>query len=177
MKRESMDYGKIPRKTEWEGYEEDLDVKYAHKLFFGKSVPEVIQHFTVSGRCIERADELLFMPRKAFQYYIFAFAEYLKSDESTGESDAASPFLNLLLNREEKDPDSVMEIYDDLFPVIDFVVSNQERFDADPEIYGNFREKGDVLAEMFKKFRKGRRLPEKTGLAGQLPNRWPEKWK
>jgi hypothetical protein len=50
-----------------------------------------------------------------------------------------------------------MEIYDDLFPVIDFVASNQGRFEADPEIYGNFRKKADVLAEMFKKFRKGRR--------------------
>ena len=29
-----MDFGKIPREKEWEGYEEDLDVKYAHKLFF-----------------------------------------------------------------------------------------------------------------------------------------------
>jgi len=152
-----MDYGKIPGKNEWEGYEEDLDVKYAHKLFFGKSVPEVIQHFTVSGRCIERADELLFMPRKAFQYYVFAFAEYLKSDESAGESDAASPFLNLLMNREEKDPGSVMEIYDGLFHVIDFVASNQERFEADPEIYGIFLKKGEALAQMFKKFRKERR--------------------
>ena len=132
-------------------------MKYAHKLFFGKSVPEVIQHFTVSGRCIERADELLFMPRKAFQYYVFAFAEYLRSEESIGEPDAASPFMNLLLNREKKDPGSVMEIYDDLFPAIDFVASNQGRFDANPEIYGSFREKGDALAEMFKKFRKERR--------------------
>ena len=98
IKRDFMNYGKIPGPKEWEGYKEDLDVQYAHKLFFGKSVSEVIEHFTVSGRCIERADELLFMPRKAFQYYVFAFAEYLKSEESIGESDAASPFLNLLLN-------------------------------------------------------------------------------
>ncbi|UPU35896.1 hypothetical protein M1B72_21040 [Geomonas paludis] len=152
-----MKYGKIPGPKEWEGYKEDLDVQYAHKLFFGKSVPEVIKHFTVSGRCIERADELLFMPRKAFQYYVFAFAEYLRSEESTGEPDAASPFINLLLKREKKDPGSVMEIYDDLFPAIDLVASNQERFQANPEIYGNFREKGDALAEMFKKFRKERR--------------------
>jgi hypothetical protein len=146
---------KIPDAKDWAGYQEDLDVKYAHKLLFGKSIPEVIYHFARSP--IERADELLFMPRKAFQYYVFAFAEYLRSEESIGESDAASPFLNLLLNREEKDPGSVMEIYDDLFPVIDFVASNQERFDADPEIYGNYREKCDTLAEMFTKFRKERR--------------------
>jgi hypothetical protein len=66
MKKALMDYGKIPGTNEWEGYEKDLDVKYAHKIFFGKSVPEVIQHFAVSGCCIDRADELLFLPRKAF---------------------------------------------------------------------------------------------------------------
>ncbi|HKZ18275.1 MAG TPA: hypothetical protein VJ161_12510 [Geobacteraceae bacterium] len=142
----------IPDAGDWAGYKDDLDVKYAHKLLFGKSIQEVIHHFARSP--IERADELLFMPRKAFQYYIFAFTEHLESDESIGESDAASPFLNLLLAREEKDPGSVMEIYDDLFPTIDFVSSNQERFEADPEIYGSFREKGLALAEAFKKYRK-----------------------
>jgi hypothetical protein len=146
---------KIPDVKDWAGYEEDLDVKYAHKLLFGKSIPEVIHHFARSP--IERADELLFMPRKAFQYYVFAFAEYLRTKESIGESDAASPFLNLLIAREKRDPGSVMEIYDALFPTIDFVSSNQERFDADPKIYGSFKEKGLTLADAFKTFRKEHR--------------------
>ena len=149
---EQMKLPEIPEAKDWEGYQEDLDVKYAYKLLFGKSIAEVMHHFACSP--IERADELLFMPRKAFQYYVFAFAEYLRSEESIGESDAASPFLNLLVNREEKDPGSVMEIYDDLYPVIEFVASHQERFEADPKIYGFFREKGAILAEMHENYQK-----------------------
>ncbi len=32
---------KIPSQTDWAGHENDLDVQYARKLFFGKSVAEV----------------------------------------------------------------------------------------------------------------------------------------
>jgi hypothetical protein len=84
---------KIPGSSEWAGYKEALDVREAHRLLFGKSVSEAAPCFASSP--IERAHELLYMPRRAFQYYVFAFAEYLRSDEAVGESDAASPFLRL----------------------------------------------------------------------------------
>ena len=135
----TLEYGKIPSKREWEGFEADLDVRYAHKLLFGKSVSEAIQYFG-GVRSIERADELLFMPRKAFQYYIFAFAEFLKSEQAARDSDSASSFLRLLINREARDPDSVRKICAKLSPVVDFVSSHQEYFEADINIYGDFHE-------------------------------------
>jgi hypothetical protein len=141
---------KIPGNAEWFGWKEDLDVKYAHKLLFGKSISEVIKHFDRSP--IERADELLFMPRKAFQYYIFAFTEYLNSNDAIGASDAASPFLRLLIAREKRDPGSVMEIYEELFPTINFVAQNQARFDANPDIYGHFEDLARELDEAYKKY-------------------------
>ena len=51
---------KVPDAKAWEGYEADLDVRYAYKLLFGKTTSEVVRHFA-DARCIERADELLFM--------------------------------------------------------------------------------------------------------------------
>jgi hypothetical protein len=36
---------KIPGQVEWSGYQQDLDVKYAHKLMFGKSTSEVQELF------------------------------------------------------------------------------------------------------------------------------------
>jgi len=153
MKKRSKTFGKIPGPKDWEGYEKDLDVRYAHKLFFGKSVPEVMEHFSVGGRCIERASELLFMPRKAFQYYVQAFAEYIKSEKAAGDSDAASPFLRLLLNREERDPGSVMEIYGKLSDTVDFVASHQDYFDAPRDIYGSFQELGDKIRAAYKSYR------------------------
>ena len=136
-----MKWKKIPGAKEWAGYETDLDVRYARKLLFGKSTSEVVGYFS-GGCCIERADELLYMPRKAFQYYIFAFVEYLHSAEAEADSDAASVFLRLLFNREKKDPGSVREIYRGLCKCVEFVTSHQEYFDASPDIYGNFAELG-----------------------------------
>jgi hypothetical protein len=128
---------KIPGRDAWSGYEDDLDAKYAHKLLFGKSTADV-QALFGGVRSIERASELLFVPRPVFQYYVFAFAEFVISDRAVGDSDSASPFLRLLVNREERDPGSVAEVYSDLQPLVEFVASHQERYDADPNIYGSF---------------------------------------
>jgi hypothetical protein len=80
------------------------------------------------------------MPKRAFQYYIFAFAEFLLSDRAAGDSDSASPFLRLLIAREQRDAGSVAEIYSNLASVVDYIASHQEHYDADPDIYGNFQE-------------------------------------
>lgn len=130
---------KIPGAAEWAGYKNDLDVQYAHKLFFGRSYGEVVHHFG-SSRSIGRADELLFMPRRAFQYYVMAFVEYLGRPEAAGDSDSASPFLRLLIEREKRDPGSVAQIYDQLASTVDFVASHQKWFKANPNIYGDFKQ-------------------------------------
>jgi|SRR6185312_1482149 len=143
---------KIPGPDAWAGYQDDLDVKYAHKLFFGKSTAEVQQYFG-GVQSIERADELLFMPRRAFQYYVFAFAEFVVSNAAAGDPDSASPFLHLLVNREERDPGGVSEIYQELRPVVEFVASHQDRFDADPNIYGSFPDQATQLEALCDKNR------------------------
>ena len=135
---------KVPGPMEWSGYESDLDVRDAHRMMFGKSIQEV-QHLFGDVHSISRADELLFMPRGAFQYYVLAFAEFMKSERARGDPDSASSFLRLLLAREKRDPGSVSRIYEDLAPVVQFVSENQTRFDANPEIYGAFGEHAENL--------------------------------
>lgn len=93
----------IPTADDWRGYETDLDVRDAHRMMFGKT-NDRIQSLFHSGSSISRASELLFMRRKAFQYDVFGFAQYLMTDAARGESDSASPFLHLLVNREKRDP-------------------------------------------------------------------------
>jgi len=135
---------KIPGPIEWSGYKDDLDVWHAHKLFFGKPMSDV-QHFFGGTQSIERADELLFMPRQAFQYYVFAFADFLLSDKAIGDPDSASPFLRLLVAREERDSGSVAQIYSELLSTIEYVASHQSTYEADRNIYGNFEELAEKL--------------------------------
>jgi hypothetical protein len=87
------------------------------------------------------------MPRRIFQFYIFAFAQYVMSETAIGDSDAASSFLNFLVAREQDDPGSVAEVYERLAPTVDFVAGSQARFDASHDIYGDFAE----IAEKLKK--------------------------
>lgn len=129
----------IPGHAEWAGDETDLDVRYARQIFFGKSIAEV-QCLFGGARSIERASELLFMPRCAFQYYVFAFAHFVLSDQASGDPDSASPFLRLLVSREQRDAGSVSEIHERLASCVEYVASNQSRYDADISIYGDFRE-------------------------------------
>ena len=135
---------KIPGSIEWSGYKDDLDVRHAHKLFFGKPISEVQQYFG-GTQSIERADELLFMPRQAFQYYVFAFANFVVSDGAIGDPDSASPFLRLLVAREERDSGSVAQVYSELLPAIEYVASHQSTYDADRNIYGSFEELAEKL--------------------------------
>lgn len=142
----SMRPPKLPGPEEWAGYEADMDVTYAHKLMFGKTVAEIVQLFA-GGRSIERSSELLYMPRRAFQYYVLGFVEYLASDEAREDSDGASTFLGLLLHREEKDPGSVAQIWESLASTVEFVATRQTYFDADPNIYGDFSERAEKIRE------------------------------
>jgi hypothetical protein len=85
----------VPREEDWENYTEDLDADYAHKIFFGKTNEEMQPAFR---RCvIERVDELRWMPKIPFQYYIFGLRDYVMRQEfdSYDDPDAASCFLNL----------------------------------------------------------------------------------
>jgi hypothetical protein len=168
MKQPHKKFGKIPGPDAWEGYEDDLDVTYAYNLFFGKSVQEVMKYYSADGRCIERADELRFVPRQVFQYYIQAFTEYLCSKRAVGDSDAASPFLNLLLDREERDPGSVMEIYDKLSDTVDFVASHQKYFKAPQNIYGNFQKIGHKIQAAHNRYLKKMRIHEKRDEPGSV---------
>ena len=136
----------VPGPEEWSGHN-DVDARNVHAFWFGKSLDEVQQHFA-GGQSIQRGDELLFMPRRAFQFYIFAFAQYVMSEAAIGDAGGASAFLGFLTARETDDPGSVAQIYDQLEPTIEFVAESQARFAADHDVHGDFREKAAELARL-----------------------------
>ena len=58
----------VPTEAEWGDYEADLDQKYAHKMFAGRTNQEMLPHFR--RNVIERTEELRFMPVAPFRYYM-----------------------------------------------------------------------------------------------------------
>jgi len=138
---------RIPGEPEWAGYLDDFAGREARALWFGKSLDEVQPYFE-GGRSIQRAHELLGMPRAVFHFYILAFAQYVMSDAAIGDPDAASCFLNNLAARERDDRGSVAQVFTRLEPTIDFVAASQARFDASHDIYGDFPGKAEELRKL-----------------------------
>jgi hypothetical protein len=95
-----------------------------------------------------RVDELLDMPQPAFEGYVFRLSEFLLSEESMGDRDAASSFLHVLAARERSRPGSVAGIYERLLPAIGYVAGSQLRFDAEKTIYGDFAERAAEIAAL-----------------------------
>ena len=136
--------GRIPGPEDWRGDRWDSHQRRAHELLFGKSAEEARACFG-GGRSIDLAQALRQVPRTVFRYYVRAFAMHVLSEAARGDADGGSVFLVLLADREEADPGSVREMYEDLAGAVEFVGSHQERFDAEPAIYGSFRDRADAL--------------------------------
>lgn len=128
----------IPAEKDWENWNEDLDTRCAFEQFGGKSISEAVDLFVENALYYQ--EDLQWMPKIPFQYYIHAYKEYLLSPKAAEDSDAASCYLRLIKLKLETDPESVREIFDSLLPSIRHVVDNQGFYDADIEIYGDFKD-------------------------------------
>lgn len=138
----------VPTESDWENYQDDLDASYAHKIFFGKTNDEMQKRF--KGSILGRVEDLRSMPRVPFQYYIFGLRDFVMARDFNllDSSDAASCFLDLLLQKIEEQPAYVITLIKELAPDINFVADNQELYKAPENIYGNFPSKRDRIFEL-----------------------------
>lgn len=135
-----------PTEEDWGGREGDLDAQWAYKVFYGKDAAQT--HPLFAANVIERAEEISFMPRAAFQYYFVCFADYVAGSEVLVQDDAssaASCFLRLLESALRTHRGWVMPLLPQLLPVAAYVAANQRLFDADRDIFGDF---GELLAKI-----------------------------
>ncbi len=139
----------IPGVKEWAGDPDDLDLQYARKNYFGKSQEEAMTLF--SNNPIESIDEIRWMPPEPFRYYLGAFAAYLSRGEALKDdmaSDAASSFLHLVEEKLADAPQIIAPILEEMLPVAEYVAQNQDLFDADVDIYGNFLERYEQIKKL-----------------------------
>jgi hypothetical protein len=149
-----MEPPRIPSEKDWGNYKADLDQEDAHKVFSGKTLEEVIPDFERS--VIERTAELRFMPAVPFRYYMLAFRNFVLSPSlfeinyGWGAPDAASCFLDLVVEKLEEAPEVIGPIMRELIPAIEHVALNQVLYEADEDIYGSFTEKLARIHELYK---------------------------
>jgi hypothetical protein len=142
----------VPKEEDWGNYKSDLDQEYAHRVFAGRTNQEVQPFFRDNP--IESTDELRWMPDVPFRYYMVGFADFMMAKDFDGhESDAASCFLGLILEKLEKHPLTIVPIMRELLPVAEYVAQNQAEFDAEIEFYGNFLDRLAKIKTLYREHR------------------------
>jgi hypothetical protein len=121
---------RVPTDADWGDYQVDSDQESAYKMFGGHSNQEMIAHF--NRNVIERTDELRWMPAIPFQYYMIGFRDFVLAGEvaETWTPDAANCFLNLILEKLEKQPEYIVPIMSQLLSAVRQVAANQASFGA-----------------------------------------------
>lgn len=139
----------VPTEKDWGDYLSDLDQKYAHDRFCGRTNEQMQPFFKRNP--IEATDELRWMPEIPFRYYMIGFRDaVLAGDlEPCDLSDAASCFLGLIAEKLEKHRPTVIPIMPELLPAAEYVAKNQAKFEADEHIYGNFMKKLAHIQELY----------------------------
>lgn len=141
-----MNTESIPTKRQWgEIALDDLDINAAYKDFFGKSINEMnIQYY----RCvIEMAYSLSLLPTEPFRYYMKGFTNFVSSElfHKMNAADTASVFLNLVQDKLENKPKDIAPLMEDISAVVENIANKQSCYDADIDIYGDFREKAGTI--------------------------------
>ncbi|HET9364987.1 MAG TPA: hypothetical protein VFP71_08290, partial [Candidatus Angelobacter sp.] len=135
--------------ADWENYKDDLDTKYSHRVFSGRTNEEMQPRFF--NNPIQTTDELRWMPRAPFQYYMIGFRDFIQAEVfgPLWAASAASCFLGLVIEKLERHPNHIVPIMPDLLPTIEYVANNQEKFEAEKSIFGDFREKFNRIRELY----------------------------
>ncbi len=146
----------IPTEEDWKWPENQCpyyyrDVEWAHDKFAGKSIEQVEDYFFES--VLSASEDISYMPKIPFQFYIFAYTRYLLDKRTLGEdysfnngaSGGASSFLRLIKEKLVSLPSHIVPIMPELLPVVEFIAANQALYQADEDIYGSF---ADLVKEI-----------------------------
>ena len=144
----------IPTEDDWNDYETDIDTKWAHDQYVGKSLDEVLPYFIVNN-VLCAAEDLSHMPAIPFQYYVMTFkrlflSESVRKDllEKGEPADASSCFLNLVRNTLVTNSQLIMPVMNELMPVVNYVAENQDLFKVNRHIYGNLKNIRDEIVRL-----------------------------
>jgi len=136
----------IPNKQDWViNRESSLDEENAKKTFYGLSLSEAEVKFEENA--LNYQEDLMWMPIAPFQFYIKAYVNYLKSKTSAEDADAASCFLNLIDFKLDYEKSHLKPILETIRETVEYIGENQKKFDAEVEIYGNFKSKSKKILQ------------------------------
>jgi len=141
----------IPTEDDWKSEPWCLDIQYAYKHFFGKSLVEAFALFVENSLYYE--EDVMFMPKVCFRYYLHAYMSYLLSPSSSCDSGGACSFFGLVECRLVDIQSSDSGLVGRVLEVLHRLRENQEFYGADKKIYGSFTKKADTCLLKVQKFK------------------------
>lgn len=113
-----------------------LDALDAWETFYGKTHEQAEDLF--ASHALYYQECLHWMPDEPFRFYLPSYINYLKSDRSVGDSDGASAFIGLMSAKAPELRNQRSVLWEEACSTLRWIARSQERFEAIPEIYGNF---------------------------------------
>lgn len=137
----------VPTLEDWHSEPWDLDIPYAFKHFYGKTVEESVPLFEENALCYQ--EDLMFMPSRVFGYYLRAYLAYLLSSASANDSDGASCFIGLIRHKLQSHPADIRPLWPEIRPVLEHLAAHPQFFDSNPKIYGRFQRQVERIFTAF----------------------------
>jgi hypothetical protein len=140
------DTNKIPSSSDW-GELSDIDVRDSYGVFFGKDRTEVGKLFQVN--IVRAYTSLNWMPIIPFGYYIIGLKEYIEDGcyNEIDMPDIVEAFISVIENKVKTHPDYMSKLIYQLYPLLDHIADHQNSYDADKDIYGDFRKRVSKIKE------------------------------
>ncbi|WP_053980997.1 hypothetical protein [Marinagarivorans algicola] len=125
----------------------DEDVVYAKKIFWNKTDKEIMESFESGTGYIERCDELRYMPDELFNYYYHYFPTFVMEGtyDYLEDPSVAGSFMQLLGEKLKSHSFYYAELLALANKVLDFILDNIDKFNTDPDIFGDFLPKIETL--------------------------------
>ncbi|MSR58186.1 MAG: hypothetical protein EXS05_10980 [Planctomycetaceae bacterium] len=126
---------------------DDLDGQCAERHFLGKSLEEA--EALLRKASTTYLEDLMHMGPRAFRFYFRAAISYIRSEAATGDSYVIDGFAGLLELRLEFEPQELVAVAEPLASICAYIVEHHDRFDLEPEIYGDVRPRFEALQRAF----------------------------
>jgi len=125
-----------PGRPEWQLRTLCIDGRCAYAHFGGLSLDQAFDLFCLSARTYQ--EDLVWMPEACFSFYVQAYSDYILSDFSANDSDAASCYISLVAGLRDQVSRLPADRYESLVEALRRIASSQKWFGADEAIHGSY---------------------------------------
>lgn len=134
-----------PKLSEMKESTQDRETLSSINALNGLSAEEI--YHKIHNNPVMYAEDISLFRGNAFRYYLLYFVKYIQSSQSKNNAPSASSIMTLIEFKIRKDVDSIEPIKQELCNILTFIGERQNYYDADENIFGNFKIRSENLTQ------------------------------